>query len=56
MAEENNKPTKKQIILDLPWELYERFLKSHFRRDSNTDAEAFRAALKEAMKSTEGII
>lgn len=51
MENETKQPDSKKMLIDLPIDLYERFQKSSFRRESNTDAEGIRAAIREAMNS-----
>lgn len=47
----DNKSNKK-ILIDIPAELYDRFVQSQFRKESNTDAEAIRSCIKYAIENT----
>lgn len=51
MENETRQPESKKMLIDIPIDLYERFQKSLFRRESNTDAEGIRAAIREAINS-----
>jgi metal-responsive CopG/Arc/MetJ family transcriptional regulator len=44
----------KRINLDIPKQMYERFLKSIFRKNANTDSEGIRVALNKALDIYDG--
>jgi len=51
MATQTAKIETKKLLIDIPLELYQRFLASRIRRECNTDSEGIRAALKKAIES-----
>lgn len=43
----------KKILIDIPTDLYERFIQSKFRKESKTNAEALRSCIKFAIENSE---